>query len=61
MGDDETMTETQDKAIHTKSVRRPSEESIEQAPKKTYVQELSLWSGLPDTNLFKMFIRYVID
>ncbi|OAL06115.1 MFS general substrate transporter [Phaeosphaeriaceae sp. SRC1lsM3a] len=56
-GDDETMTETQDKAIHTKAVRRPSEESIEQAPKKTYVQGLSLWSGLPDTNLFKMFIR----
>lgn len=29
-----------------------------QAPKKTYVQELSLWSGTPaDTNLLKMFIR----
>ena len=27
-------------------------------PKKTWTQELSLWSGLPDdTNLFKMFIR----
>lgn len=27
-------------------------------PKKTWAQEMSLWSGLaPDTNLFKMFIR----
>jgi MFS family permease len=31
---------------------------IQQLPKKTWSQELSLWSGLaPDTNLFKMFIR----
>ncbi len=27
-------------------------------PKKTWMQELSLWSGVaPDTNLFKMFVR----
>ena len=30
----------------------------EQVPKKTWRQELSLWSGTPkDTNLFKLFIR----
>jgi len=35
----------------------PASEQI-QVPKKTYVQEISLWSGTPsDTNLLKMFIR----
>ncbi|KAH7405907.1 major facilitator superfamily domain-containing protein [Phaeosphaeria sp. MPI-PUGE-AT-0046c] len=56
-GDDQIVTKTRDKEVHTKSVRRPSEESIEQLSRNTYIQELSLWSGLPDTNLFKMFLR----
>jgi MFS family permease len=50
-----------DKVIHAdmRSVRRTSDESVQQVPKKTFVQELSLWSGTSRTNLFKMFIRYV--
>lgn len=40
-------------------LRRPSDESAPQLPKKTFMQELSLWSGIPTTNLFKMFVRYV--
>jgi hypothetical protein len=42
----------------TKSLRRSSDEGTPQLPKKTFVQELSLWSGTSKTNLFKMFIRY---
>jgi MFS family permease len=42
------------------SIRRPSDEELQQLPKKTFIQELSLWSGSPSTNLFKMFIRYVM-
>ncbi|KAF2000682.1 MFS general substrate transporter [Amniculicola lignicola CBS 123094] len=30
---------------------------IRQVPKKTFIEELSLWSGVPPTNLVKMFIR----
>jgi len=41
----------------TKCLRRASDESAPQVPKKTFVQELSLWSDTPDTNLAKMFIR----
>jgi MFS family permease len=52
---------SQDKVIHAdmNSVRRTSDESVLQVPKKTFVQELSLWSGTSRTNLFKMFIRCV--
>lgn len=32
----------------------------QQLDKKTWAQELTLWSGVPDTNLLKMFIRYVM-
>jgi MFS family permease len=33
-------------------------EAHQQLPKKTYLQEISLWSGVPsDTNLLEMFIR----
>jgi MFS family permease len=32
---------------------------ISQLPRKTFIQELSLWNGTPRTNLFEMFIRYV--
>jgi len=41
-----------------KPMRRPSDEPIRQLPKKTFIQELSLWSGTPSTNLFKMVLRY---
>jgi hypothetical protein len=41
-----------------KPMRRSSDEPIRQIPKKTFVQELSLWSGTPSTNLFKMVLRY---
>ncbi|KAH7126815.1 major facilitator superfamily domain-containing protein [Dendryphion nanum] len=41
-----------------KIIRRPSDDLIGQVPKKTFVQELSLWSGTtPETNLFKAFVR----
>lgn len=31
---------------------------VEQLPRKTWLQEMSLWSGTPkDTNLFEMFVR----
>lgn len=52
----------QDKDVQAdlRSVRRPSDEDLYQLPRKTFMQELSLWSGLPSTNLFKMFIRYAI-
>lgn len=30
-----------------------------QVPKRTWAQELSLWNGVADTNLLKMFIRFV--
>jgi MFS family permease len=57
--EDVPQLEPQDKAIQaaTIPIRRPSDNSIQQVPKKTFVQELSLWSGTPETNLFKMFIR----
>ena len=56
-----TVYPSQDKIAHVdlKSIRRPSEDDTEQLPRKTWRQELSLWSGIPDTNLLKMFIRYV--
>lgn len=30
---------------------------LEQLPKKTWKQDLSLWSGVSETNLAKMFVR----
>lgn len=60
VSDDEANSHTQEKAANTKSVRRPSEDSIEQVPRKAYMQELSLWSGRSDTNLIKMFFRYIL-
>jgi MFS family permease len=53
------QSQLQDKVVHAdmKSVRRASDKSIQQMPKKTFANELSLWSGIPETNLFKMFIR----
>lgn len=41
-----------------KPIRRTSDDAIPQQPKKSFTQELKLWSGTPATNLFKMFIRY---
>ncbi|PSN63239.1 MFS general substrate transporter [Corynespora cassiicola Philippines] len=38
-------------------IRTTPEENAPQLPKKTFVQDLSLWSGTPPTNLAKMFIR----
>jgi hypothetical protein len=33
-------------------------QALQQLPKKTFFQELSLWSGVPsDTNLLEMFVR----
>ncbi|KAJ4374080.1 hypothetical protein N0V83_002819 [Neocucurbitaria cava] len=55
---------SQNKIAHVdlKTIRRPSEDdTLQQLPRKTWVQELSLWSGVPDTNLLKMFIRYVLS
>jgi MFS family permease len=43
-----------------KTIRCVSDDSLQQVPRKTYTQELSLLSGIPSTNLFKMFIRYVL-
>jgi hypothetical protein len=40
-----------------KVTRQPSDEAIAPVPTKTFSQEISLWSGIPSTNLFKMFIR----
>lgn len=53
------MDSSQEKVANAdvKSLRRPSDESAPQTPKKTFIQELSLWSGTPKTNLLKMFIR----
>ena len=53
IGDDKELTKAD-----IKPIRRPSDEPIQQVPKKTFVQELSLWSGTPSTNLFKMVLRY---
>ncbi|KAF2254809.1 MFS general substrate transporter [Trematosphaeria pertusa] len=48
-----------EKAVSTgvTAIRRTSDEQIPQVPKKTFAQDLKLWSGTPPTNLFKMFIR----
>jgi hypothetical protein len=53
----------EDKLISTGTVssRRVSDDSVKQMPRKTFVQDLSIWSGMPRTNLFKMFIRYVVQ
>jgi MFS family permease len=45
--------------VDMKSIRRTSDDSVAPVPKKGFVEELSLWSGSPETNLFKMFLRYV--
>ncbi|KAF2476527.1 MFS general substrate transporter [Lindgomyces ingoldianus] len=37
--------------------RQPSSFPVPQVPKKTFLQELSLWSGTPKTNLVLMAIR----
>jgi hypothetical protein len=52
---------SQDDIIRTdlKASQRTSGDEVQQLPKKTFVQELSLWSGTSSTSLFKMFIRYV--
>ncbi|KAK4982407.1 hypothetical protein LTR66_009282 [Elasticomyces elasticus] len=47
-------TDSTEKAFSAESPRS----SISQVPKKSWIREMSLWSGVPaDTNLFKMFIR----
>jgi hypothetical protein len=58
--DNNASSSAEDKLIPagTISSRRASDDSVPQMPKKTFVQELSLWSGIPKTNLFKMFVRY---
>jgi hypothetical protein len=56
-----TASSSEEKIAHVdmKPKRQSSDEDAPQLPKKTYRQELALWSGIPPTNLFKMFIRYV--
>lgn len=45
-------------SLSTKEISPTSPTEKIQAPKKTFAQDLSLWSGVPsETNLFKMFIR----
>ncbi|KAK4950306.1 hypothetical protein LTR10_011287 [Elasticomyces elasticus] len=49
-----------EKVVSSKSKEMPTHPAFrgEQLPKKTWMQELSLWSGVPkDTNLLEMFIR----
>ncbi|KAF2196680.1 MFS general substrate transporter [Delitschia confertaspora ATCC 74209] len=41
----------------TRQAKRSSTGSHSPIPKKTFVQELRLWSGTSDTNLLKMFLR----
>lgn len=43
--------------VDVEVVRQPSDELVAQLPRKSFVQELQLWSGTPATNLFKMSIR----
>ena len=40
-----------------KPIQRTPDDSIPQVPKKSFIQELNLWSGTSSTNLFKMFVR----
>jgi hypothetical protein len=48
-------------ATDEKFLRRSSDdEEFRQTPKKSWMQELSLWSGVSDTNLAKMFVRCVL-
>lgn len=59
----EGVTETSSSEDVTADGKEPSANAKElnestQIPKKTFTQNLSLWSGTPkDTNLFKLFIR----
>lgn len=47
-----------DKDIATKAKAVDDNLATDQVPKKTWLQEKSLWSGVPkDTNLLKLFIR----
>lgn len=50
-----------DDVTHVDKEATANESEVDEAnqiPKKTFVQNLSLWSGTPkDTNLFKLFIR----
>ncbi|EMC97788.1 hypothetical protein BAUCODRAFT_31791 [Baudoinia panamericana UAMH 10762] len=59
--DEEAVTEiTDDKIVTTKSKEMPQHPALrgQQVPKKTWRQELSLWSGVPkDENLLTLFIR----
>jgi hypothetical protein len=56
-----TEESLQDKiaVLDSESIRRPSNNSEpQQLSKKTWLQEMSVWSGAPSTNLAKMFVRY---
>jgi hypothetical protein len=49
-------------AADEKPRRRSSDNEENQlTPKKSWMQELSLWSGVADTNLAKMFMRYAFN
>jgi hypothetical protein len=64
---EESISSTSEDELDGKNITRLSEKAVtgssqshtaQQVPKRTYVQGLSLWSGVPsDTNLAEMFIR----
>ncbi len=56
----EEVAAVEESKIEDRDAKAEAQESTApvQIPKKTWVQEMSLWSGLaPDTNLLKMFLR----
>lgn len=54
--------EKTEETVHVgEKTERAESNETRQVLKKSWIAELSLWSGVSDTNLFKMFIRYVND
>jgi MFS family permease len=49
---------TPDEKTDMQTPRHLLEDSLPQVPKRTFAQDLALWSGVPLTNLYKMFSRY---
>lgn len=57
-GEDGNLSADSEKAANAAAKADGSAGQPSTVPKKTWVQELSLWSGVPaDTNIFKMFVR----
>lgn len=56
--DEEAATGAVEKASEIHTMEMPVQPAHDQIPKKTWRQNMSLWSGTPkDTNLLKLFIR----